>query len=538
MIREALFHKAESTYSFSSGPEEVTLRFRTAVNDELLITVLYNGKYDFRLSQKELPMEKIMADELFAYYSVTIKLTDLRFVYIFRLSENGRDFYFTEEGLSEQYDFENCHFNAFQLPYVNKADTLSPVEWLNNAIFYQIFIDRFYQAEGTNKETAYINLKWGKKPGPKSFAGGDLKGICEKLDYLLSLGVTALYLNPIFSAPSNHKYDTWDYFEIDPMFGTKEDFKELVKTAHDKGIRVVLDAVFNHCGEGFMPWKDVVKNGSKSRYYPWFYVNGKEFEYFGISKHMPKLNTENDECAEYLLKVAEYWLKEFDIDGWRIDVSDEVPHVFWRKFRNRVKEIKADCAIIGENWHDAEPFLRGDQFDSTMNYAFTKAAIDYFAKGTLTEKSLSERINSMLARNTDIVNNMLFNLVDNHDTHRFLRIVGEDALKLRAAVALGFMLPGSFCIYYGTEIDMTGGYDPDCRRCFDWLKPAGETFALIKRLAKLKKNHVMKSGTTRVFFKDGLFALEREYQGEKIIFTLKGLAWEIRHFENGVIING
>lgn len=527
MIREALYHQADSSYCFSPGEGKVELRFRAAANDKLSIAVIYNCKYEFHLAQKSAELVPGITDGLYQYYSVTLHLEDPRLVYIFKITEGTERFYFTEEGLDGDYDFTDSHFTAFQMPYVNVTDSLVSIDWLQNASFYQIFIDRFSQSHDAEKPTGYINLPWGNKPSPCSFAGGDLNGITEKLDYIHSLGMTALYLTPIFSSPSNHKYDTWDYFEIDPMFGTKEDLRNLIKKAHDKGIRVVLDAVFNHSGEGFAPWQDVLKNGKKSKYIDWFCQNANGFAHFASSKYMPKLNTENHECAEYLLSVADYWTKEFHVDGWRLDVSDEVTHDFWRKFRKRVKAIHPDCAIIGENWHNAEPYLRGDQFDSVMNYAFTKVMLDYFVKNSVNEAELANRLNAILVRNTDTANNMMFNLLDNHDTHRFITLAGGDAKKLRAAIALGYLFPGSFCLYYGTENEMNGGYDPDCRRCFDWSFPPGATAEVIKKMTKLKKSDLMKYGAVNIFSENGKFILERVYQNEKIIFTMQGFDWKI-----------
>ena len=506
MNLHAIYHKADSSCCFASGKREVTLRLRTAHNEDVSPVVLYNGKYQFRLEQLSANMTCAYSDGLFDYYTVTLSLAHPQFVYIFKLGE----LYFHEEGFSKEYDFAYCHLNSFQLPYVNETDRHTPVDWLKNAVFYQIFPDRFYRGDD-DKNDSYINLKWGEIPTPKSFAGGDLKGIISKLEYIKSLGVTAIYLTPFFHAPSNHKYDTWDYFQIDPQFGTADDLRELVRRAHELEMRVVLDAVFNHCGEGLSQWHDVLKNGSQSPYFDWFVINGaaplKEplnYECFADCTYMPKLNTSNSDCARFLISVIEYWFQECNIDGWRLDVSDEIPHEFWRQFRKRVKSIKPDACIIGENWHDAEPFLRGDQYDCIMNYAFTKACMDYFAAETLDEQGLSDRLNNLLMRNTDMVNNMMLNMLDNHDTHRFLTLCGEDTGKMHAALALAYFFPGSVSVYYGTEIDLAGGFDPDCRRCFDWSASLSDTAVLIQKLAKIKEKL---TGVTKIYCKNNTFYL-------------------------------
>ena len=233
----------------------------------------------------------------------------------------------------------------------------------------------------------------GDRPTPQSFAGGDLRGIIEKLDYIKGLGINAIYLTPIFQSVSNHKYDINDYRKIDPQFGTKEDLQELVAKAHAMGIRIVLDAVFNHCSMEMKEFQDVLVNGRQSPYYHWFLIDGDypdpeqmNYECFASCNYMPKLNTANPETQEFLLDIAIYWIKEADIDGWRLDVADEVSHEFWRRFRKEVKNVKKDCVIIGENWHDAYPYLMGDQYDSIMNYSFTKLVWTILQEGHLARR--------------------------------------------------------------------------------------------------------------------------------------------------------
>lgn len=191
-------------------------------------------------------------------------------------------------------------------------------------------------------------------------------------------------------------------------------------------MRIVLDAVFNHCSDELMQFQDVKEKGRASEYYDWFVIHGdkpdaeaKNYEMFASCEYMPKFNTSNPEVQEYLCNIGVYYISKYNIDGWRLDVSDEVSHDFWRKFRKAVKAVREDCIIIGENWHDASNYLKGDQYDSIMNYAFTKACLDYFATGRLKAAGMADKLNDLLARNTDTVNGMLLNLLDSHDTHRF-----------------------------------------------------------------------------------------------------------------------
>lgn len=264
--------------------------------------------------------------------------------------------------------------------------------------------------------------------------------------------------------------------EIDPQFGDKETFKKLVDECHQRGIRVMLDAVFNHSGLYFGPFQDVLENQEKSKYKDWFHLHEfpvkdvypPNYDTFGYVETMPKLNTENPEVRSYFLDVAAYWIEEFDIDGWRLDVANEVDHSFWKAFRKKVKSIKPDLYILGEIWHDALPWLEGDQFDAVMNYPFTLAGLDYIAKEKIDTKQFADRLSKSYASYMENSNEVAFNLLDSHDTPRVLTECGEDVKKVRLLYALLFSFPGTPCVYYGDEIGMTGGEDPECRKCMVW----------------------------------------------------------------------
>lgn len=514
MDEKAILHSPESKFCFALDENTVCLRLRISKDDApLSVSVVFGGKYTFALRRDRVVMSRECEDRLFAYYTATLKLTDKRFVYIFEILTDGKRFYYSEDGISESYDFELSYFNCFQYAYINDCDLIKPVEWLKTAVFYQIFVDRFNIGD-KGKDLSYINLEWGDIPTPKSFAGGDIRGITEKLDYIKGLGADSIYLTPVFSSVSNHKYDISDYYEIDKNFGSKEDLKELIARAHSKGMKVILDAVFNHCSENLKEFCDVLKNGKNSAYYDWFIVKSDDpfdYEIFSECKYMPKFNTSNPEVRRFLTGVATYWIEEFDIDGWRLDVSDEVSHEFWREFRKAVKSVKSEAVLLGENWHDANVYLRGDQFDGIMNYAFTKACLDFYAFGKFTAKDISEKLNEILMRNTDPVNEMMLNLLDSHDTHRFLTRVGGNKNKLLSALSLTFFFTGVPCIYYGTENAMEGGYDPDCRRTFDWDKENVENpvKSLIKRLSLLRREKEFSDSKAKIYPKDGLLIVER-----------------------------
>lgn len=519
MNQFALLHITDSEYCFPVSENEIVIRLRTAKNDIERAYIIYESKYVIGNSQQKLQMKKELSGELYDYFSISLKLEDTRLAYVFYLYDGKEYYYFSEDGATLTYDFTKGFYNFFQYPYINSADILKKEEWLSQASFYQIFIDRFCMAD-ENKDKNYINLKWGDIPNPKSFAGGDLKGILSKLDYIKALGCDALYLTPIFKSPSNHKYDIVDYFDVDPDFGDKTDLKNLVKELHNRGMKLVLDAVFNHVSELNDKFQDVISKGKESEYYDWFVIKGDypcaeplNYEVFAGCTYMPKWNTSNIHVQDYLISIATYYIKEFDIDGWRLDVSDEISHDFWRRFRKEVKAAKESAVIIGENWHNASNYLRGDQYDSIMNYAFTKAALDYFAYGQLDAQGVANKLNDILARNTDTVNDMMLNLLDSHDTDRFFSEVHEDRKKLKAALALLYMFPGAPSIFYGTECYTVGGYDPDCRRCMDFAKEKEDTLNdYIKKLADIRKKCSFKFSGTRIYASEDkkLFCLQRQ----------------------------
>lgn len=525
MNESAMQHIPESKYCFAVNSNTVALRLRVSREDfPDKIEVVYGGKHDYARKRFSAPMQRSCEDRLFAWYTAYISLSDVRFAYVFRITEGERVSYYSEDGLTRGYDFDLSFYNCFQLAYINEADIMRPVEWMRTAVFYQIFVERFLMGD-EGKDKSYINLQWGQLPTPKSFSGGDLEGIIQKLDYLKELGISAIYLTPIFKSVSNHKYDISDYYAIDEHFGDREVFKRLVDGAHARGMRIVLDAVFNHCSKDIAQFQDVIKNGKNSPYFDWFIIHGDRadcknvnYECFASCAYMPKWNTSNRRVQKYLTDIATYWIKEYNIDGWRLDVSDEISHDFWRDLRKAVKAVKPDCVLIGENWHDANSYLHGDQYDSIMNYAFTKACLDFYCLGNFSTQQFADKLNEILMRNTDAVNIMMLNLLDSHDTYRFIT-QSKSRDKLKSALALLFMFVGAPCIYYGTEIALEGGFDPDSRRCMDWTKAGedGDLKQLIKFLASLKRGGGLSDARISIAQSGGLLTVERS--GLKLVIN-------------------
>jgi len=377
----------------------------------------------------------------------------------------------------------------------------SPPHWAREAVFYQIFPDRFARSE---TQTTSLNLEpWSSRPTDQGFKGGDLLGIVEKIDYLVDLGINALYLNPVFQSTCNHRYHTHDYYRVDPLLGGDEALRLLIREAHRRQIRIILDGVFNHASRGFYQFNDILENGPSSPWLDWFVVEAWPLAPYDGSKPanyaswwnnraLPKFNTDNPQVQAFLLDVAEYWIREFDIDGWRLDVPEEIKTPgFWEAFRKRVKGARADAYIVGEIWDEASEWLRGDRFDAVMNYPLAADIIAfclgqrvnprllegraYAPHPPISAVQFGERIERQLNLYDWEVTLAQLNVLGSHDTARLITLAGGDAAAVKLAVLLQMTLPGAPCIYYGDEIGLAGGEsadgsyeDKDARRTFPW----------------------------------------------------------------------
>ena len=528
MNLHALYHRPKSNYCYCYNFKKVHIRFRAAKQDLDQVKLVYGDKYEWNKKQLK-DMQLVCSDELYDYFAVEVEPEYSRLAYIFEVTKGAEKLYFTEWGAAKTINEQEIYEQFFQYPYMHKTEIHVVPQWVKDAVFYQIFPERFYNgASDLNPEN--ISL-WNSKPEATSFFGGDLKGIIEKIGYLEDLGINAIYLTPIFESPTNHKYDTVNYFKIDPSFGDLSTLKELVQKCHLKGIRVILDAVFNHSGYFFEPFQDVVKRGAESPYFDWFHIHKWPFDTahanydtFAFANQMPKLNTENSKVREYLLNAAKYWIEEADIDGWRLDVSDEVDHEFWRAFRKTVKSMKPDAYIIGENWLNSLPWLMGDQFDSIMNYPITRNCIQYFACNNISETQFKNHINTIQMNQTQQVNEVMLNLLDSHDTARFLTLSSCNKNSLKLAATFQFAYLGTPCIYYGTEIGMEGSGDPDCRRTMDWNETNWdkELLKYYKSLILIRKqSEALRRGTfSWIDTKDSIIAFERKTDNERAIVII------------------
>ena len=428
-----------------------------------------------------------------------------------------------------------------------------PPGWASDAVFYQIFPDRFARA-GDAKPNGLE--PWGSPPTFHGYMGGDLDGVVERLDWLTELGANAIYLNPIFQSGSNHRYHTHDYFRVDPLLGGDPAFERLLAACHARGIRVILDGVFNHSSRGFFQFHDVLENGRESPYSDWFHIHEWPLHPYSVDqpanyegwwglKALPKFNTDNPLVREFLMEVAEHWIRA-GIDGWRLDVPEEIDTPgFWEEFRERVRAINPDAYIVGEIWGDASFYIAdGTRFDATMNYQFTAATIAfvvgrrldhttrldnplYTVAPALDAASYRERMARLIERYPQQVVQANLNLLDSHDTARLITIAGGDTQSVVLSLVLLLTTPGAPCLYYGTEIGLPGGVDPDNRRSFPWNEPETWNTTILESARQLialrSENLALRAGGYRVLWPpeqgDGsmIYAFERAVGGDRIV---------------------
>ena len=515
-----LRHQSDSRYCFSLDERHALIRVAVSRLTSIeTIQVVYGDPRSFHRSHSYQVMNLKYQDEPFNYYETVIELYPMRLMYVFYLKEKGQDYYFYEGGLSTKYLFDLAFISAYQFIGENINDIVIENKAWKGRVIYQIFPERFNKSDKLNKD--YVNCDWYNKNIGNfrgAFLGGDLYGVTEKLDYLKDLGIGAIYLTPIHPSPTSHKYDVIDYFDVDARFGGKEAFKELVNEAHKRDIKVMMDMVFNHMSSDNPIFKDVERNGKNSKYYNWFFINGDHphkfplnYLCFGTFAYMPKMNTNNEEVQQYFLDVARFWIKEFDIDGYRLDVSEGVSHDFWMKFKLACKKEKEDILVIGENWFNSESYLGNNQFDGVMNYPFLGVVSAYVNK-TKNAIETAEAFDALMMRYKDGHNRMMMNLLATHDIQRFYTFTdGNKDLSLMGHAMMIFYL-GYPLIYYGEEIFMTGGADPDNRKGMEWNSPnfSSEEHKLFKNLIKLREDGSLKDSDIEVYSEDGLLIIKRK----------------------------
>ena len=614
MNKNALFCDGTSDYVIPAEPgihEKVRLRFRTARDDAQEVCLISGGE--------ALQMQKISSGEVFDYYETEVQLTDTIFVYYFRIKSE-----------SEELCYHRCGVSEHPVEYYNFRimPGFSTPAWAKGAVMYQIFVDRFCNGDPSNDvedgEYVYIGepvckvKDWNEFPAAmdiRRFHGGDLQGVLDKLDYLEELGVEVIYFNPLFVSPSNHKYDIQDYDYIDPHYGviiedggevlpegekdntraTKYQkrtgdirnleasnrlFAKLVEEMHTRGMRVILDGVFNHCGS-FNKWMDRERIyepqpeyekgayvSAQSPYRDFFHFFDEREEAWPYNKNydgwwghdtLPKLNYEDSPTLEeYILNIGKKWVSPpYNADGWRLDVaadlgySNEYNHIFWENFRKAVKSANPQALILAEHYGDPGEWLQGDEWDSVMNYDAFMEPLTWFLTGM--EKHSDERRTDLWGNADNFVNTMnhfmasmltpslqvAMNELSNHDHSRFLtrtnHIVGrvaqlgskaaEEGINLavmREAVAVQMTWVGAPTVYYGDEAGVCGFTDPDSRRTYPWGQENRELVEFHKEMIRIhKREKPLRTGSLKMLsWSSNVLAYARFQEGEQIIVVL------------------
>lgn len=520
MKKSEIFHRSFAELCYALDEDNLKISIYTGF-DTQKVTIcqgdpykagIMGGKGKWKGAKLEMTDVKILENQ--KLWSIVIAPEYKRLRYYFIIENDAERFYCFEEGIYTETEMnEKIQPRCFLMPWMNPSDIAQTPQWVENTVWYQIFPERFCNGNSSINPPECKEWK-SQKISFSDMYGGDLEGIIQKLDYIKSLGISGIYLNPIFKSSSSHKYNTDDYEVIDPCFGNEQTFIRLVNEAHKRDIRIMLDAVFNHSGWEFDKWQDVVKNGDSSRYKEWFMVNcfpikksgdskDKNFYTFAFNKMMPKLNTNNREVMDYLIGLCKKWVSDWKIDAIRFDVGNEVSHRFLRRLRDEIKEINPDVYLVGEIWQDSINWLMGDEYDAVMNYPLTEGIKRFFNELQLNSYYLEYHYNRMISAYPEQICRVQMNMFDSHDTIRLINSIDKNLDKFYQMFAVLFTLYGSPSIYYGTEVALEGDYDPDCRRCMPWDEIEKGKFLditeKIKSLILLRKSNKAAKSTNLKF---------------------------------------
>lgn len=531
-----IFHRPMSEYAFALDDTHYIFRLRTGKGEAESVRFYYADRAVMtpKLQFAPLPMEKFRTDRYFDWYEIRLETRFERIAYYFEL-QNGVEtlFYY-----GDCYEMAGTPTRAdyFQLPFNHRADRFAAPAWTRDAVVYNIFPDSF----AAGKRLA--------PNGAPPCRGGTVRGVTENLDYIASLGFNCIYLNPIFAARSYHRYDTLDYYRIDPHMGAEDDLRDLVRRAHALGIRVILDGVFNHVSSDHPFFRDVLEKGRASRYYSCFYALPETprlpaagelpgYTCFSYVADMPKTNTADPFLRQYFCDVGAYWVRKFDVDGWRLDVANELDDGFLRAFRASVKAAKSDALIVGEVWENAAHYLGGDMLDSAMNYDFRRYCRRFFAEQTVDAETFDTNVSTLLLRYNE---NALFaqlNLLDSHDVSRFLSLCGGKTERMELAVLLQMTFPGMPCVFYGDEKGLCGESEPEYRRPMAWdaSSPLEEVY---RRMIALRKTHpALRYGSFHTELAcGGVYRYSRVWNGTKITVAMNLGAEPVKAQKRGTLL--
>ncbi|WP_051217016.1 glycoside hydrolase family 13 protein [Butyrivibrio fibrisolvens] len=493
----SIFHRPMSEYAGAVDDTHYFFRLRCKRDDirNCIFWFADRAAMTPTLTFSSVPMNKVRSDKYYDYFEVLLETTLLRIAYYFEIDDGAEKSFYLGDCFSKTPDVERYEF--FQLPFNLRSDRVTIPDWVREAVVYNIFPDSF--ADGKRKIEDVESSAEYQGEICRSLHGGTIKGIEENLDYIRDLGCNCVYLNPFFAASSYHKYDLLDYYHVDPTRGTDEDFRSLVETAHSKGIRVIIDGVFNHVCYRHPFFKDVLEKGKNSEFYNYFYElpehpvypeGGEEPGYlcFAYVPEMPKTNTANRKLRDYFCDVGAYWIREFDVDGWRLDVANEVDDQFLRAFRNSVKEAKEDALVIGEVWENANHYINGSMMDSAMNYDFRRFCGQFFAKRNIDSAEFDARVSNLLMRYPQQATYAQLNLLDSHDVSRFLTVCGGDRDRMELAILFQMTFVGMPSIFYGDEKGLEGEKESEYRRPMEFCKE-DRLEEVYKSFIALRKSH-------------------------------------------------
>ena len=530
MNLSAVFHRPLSEYAHAVDENTYVFRLRTARDDLESVRFFFADRADMspKLSFQSLPMPKIRSDKLYDWYEITLHTPFLRIAYYFGLNDGTQVKYFIGDCFEDTDDQERSDY--FQLPFNLRVDRLEIPNWVHDAVVYNIFPDSFADGKSHMADQSATADWHGNEC--RSLHGGTVNGIRENLDYIRELGCNCIYLNPIFAASSYHKYDTLDYFHVDPTRGIDEDFRLLVQEAHDMGIRVIIDGVFNHICWRHPFFQDVLEKGKASLYYDWFYELpekpvypglGGEADYlcFAYVPEMPKTNTANPGVRDYFCRVGAHWVRDYDVDGWRLDVSNEVDDAFLRAFRDAVKREKPDALVIGEVWENAFHYFNGNMLDSAMNYDFRRFCKQFMAERCIDAGEFDLRVSDLIMRCKKQGLAAQLNLLDSHDVSRFLTVCNGDRDRMELAIVFQMSFVGMPSIFYGDEKGLMGQSEPEYRQVMDF----GRENALedvYRRLIRLRQEQpALRRGEFRtVEAKGSLYCYERTLDTQTVRITM------------------
>lgn len=536
MAAEWALHYPRLPWAAPLGPETLCVRATTSRGAFRQGWATYRDRYAGHT--EEVPLRLIGREADREHWEAHLHLPTRRFAYHFRWEDKaGRTYTLTPEGWAAT----SGGTTYFDYPYIADADLPAAPAWAAGAVLYQIFPERFDNGDPGSDPPGV--RPWGESPTLHTFFGGDFAGVRRRLPYLADLGVQGIYLNPIFAAPSTHRYDTADYFSVDPALGTEAELRALVEEAHALGLKVILDGVFNHSGADFAPFRDARERGPDSPFWDWFRIAGSHittepptYETFACNiASMPKLMTHRPAVRDYLLRVATYWTEGVGIDGWRLDVANEVDHAFWRAFRAAVHAVRPDALLIGEIWHDPVEFLDGSQFDGATDYRWRGAVLD-LAAGRTGVTAFASAMARLHAETPPLAEPWMMRLIGSHDVERVRSHLGGDRRRALLAAGLQLTWPGMPSIYYGDEIGMEGGGDIDARRCMEW-SPDADGWAMharYRQLCRLRRDHpALRRGGLREVHCDGRAQryayLRINGSGEVLVAVNAGeQEWEVR----------